>query len=202
MRRLLRSDKAAEPMPSFGGGGGGGGLRNGRSDDRDTESRLKKRINEYMITGVIDEIVDMGCDDLNLWRVLITNELGNRKSSEIQYVISMVNDLFEQRVFHNKGGAFHEAVVKFLAEQFDDSAVDCPNFGAYVGRLFAHLYNNEYLAADQLFSVFLQHYHHQSELGKGAKTKRLNKLVQASVDELNQLGCEPQYIRCIQKFAI
>jgi len=189
--RLLRADNnnpSAKPMPS------------GRSAD--PTGKLRRRIDEYIVTGVIDEIVDLEVTDLRVWRAVINDGLRDRKSSEIHHLIRMVEELFDAEVLSNKGGLFHDSVVKFLASQMDDSSVDCPNFGKYVGQMFAHLYNAEHMVADDLFGVFDRHYRDRSEMPKVARTKRFNKLVRASVEELNVLRCEPQYVEEIQAFEL
>merc|ERR1719319_1054205 len=144
---------------------------------------------------MIDEITELDVTDLAGWRVEITNGLRDRKHSEIERFIRMVEELFEKNVFSE-----FESVVKYLAIEMDNASVDCPNFGKYVGRLFANLYNSEYLKAIDLFGVFEKHYRDHSDCPKNTRLKRFNKLVAASVDELNELRCEEKYVRVIEKY--
>jgi len=154
-RNMVRtkSDSTGSDTHSRNGSYGGGGFKNGGGQgsqygDAEQKRKLNGFIDEYVASGVMDDILDYNCTDYKVWAAVINDGLRDRKSSQIKPFIDLVIDLFEQGVLDNRQANFVNIVVKYLTIQLDESSMDCPNFTRYVAQLFANLVYNEYLKAE------------------------------------------------------
>eukprot|EP00483_Globobulimina_turgida_P001501 UN01503 len=106
--------------------------------DSDMIKSLSGYIDEYMASGVIDDILDLNCSDFKVWASVINNGLRDRKSDQIRDFLELILELFEQNILNNQGANFVNIVVKYLVIRLDDSSMDCSNFTKYVAELFAN----------------------------------------------------------------
>ena len=113
----------------------------------------------------------------------------------------MIVDLFEHELLHNRQSNFVNIIVKYLCIQTDESSEDCPNFCRYVGKLFAHLCYANYVAADSCYKYFIKKYKEYSESQTKAQIRNINKLIEASCDELHHLQAPQSFITKVKRYS-
>lgn len=183
-------------LSSSGGGGGGG---SGFSDGHKNLSRkLARYVKEYCGHGDNGDILDLNCADLKVWRVVLNDSFRDSRQRDIELLIKLVVDCFMDRLFN--GPTFQESVLKYLAMNLDDSAVDQGGMYRYMGQLLAHLCWNE-CVNDKVFLYFFKTYKEYSEVAEGKKKKRSKTVHEAALSELKQLGAEHDFVRRIQKMS-
>eukprot|EP00488_Nonionellina_sp_1-RS-2012_P002646 TRINITY_DN5186_c0_g1_i1.p1 TRINITY_DN5186_c0_g1~~TRINITY_DN5186_c0_g1_i1.p1 ORF type:complete len:110 (-),score=29.21 TRINITY_DN5186_c0_g1_i1:43-372(-) len=64
--------------------------------DGDQIRQLSGYIDEYIASGVIDDIIDLNCQDFKVWASVINDGFRDRKTAEIHHFINLILDLFEQ----------------------------------------------------------------------------------------------------------
>jgi len=173
--------------------------------DSTTIHKLKGYISEYLASGDISDILDYLNEtgsDYKVWASVINDGFRDRKSSEIEYFIQLIVELFHKKILNNKQNDFINVVVKYLCIQFDDSSMDCPNFKKYVGKLFANLSFNKYVIADKCYSYFIKKYQEYSEYKDIAKKKNINKLIGYSIEELQYLQASQSMINTINSCSL
>eukprot|EP01084_Bolivina_argentea_P277283 473336_1 len=170
-----------------------------RSND---EPRLKPLVDEYLISGEMDDILCCECDDFALWAQLINDGLRDRKSTQMERFIGLIIELFEHNVLHNKCAIFVHVIVQHLALELDDSSIDCPMMIQYIAQLFAQLCHYQYLVVDDVYDYFIQEYMTHSQYLMSAKKKNMNKLIQYSVGRLKQSQASQRLIANINKYSM
>ena len=164
------------------------------------KKKLNKYIDEYIVSGVIDDILDFDCRDFKVWAAVINDGLRDRKPQNIKTFIDLILDLFEHKVLDNRNSSFETSVIKWLCIQLDESYTDCPKFCKYVGKLFGNLVYHEYLKPDATFSFFTKKYKEFSEYATKAKKIKINKVIRFSVEELEYLQAHQRTINIVEKY--
>ena len=168
----------------------------------DMKQKLNGYINEYLASGVADDIIELNCHDVDIWKDVINDSLRDKRTSEIDNFIDLIMEMFKKNVLSNKGAQFINVVINHLAKELDESSMDCPKFKNYIAKLFAKLCYNGYLKPDPCYNFFIKKYKEHSEYQSIAQKKTINKIIQYSIDELQHLKAKQSLISKIKKYLL
>ena len=170
--------------------------RGGNASNEEMKNTLKECIEKYMASGVIDDVLDCNITDTKIWKFALIDMLTSYKIPKVRFVFDCVLECFENQIFEES--TFRDDVVKYLAIQVDDNAVDCPSIYRYVGRLLAGITCNRHMKPT-VFTYFFKRYKEYSELKKKSQKLFMSDLFDAALDEAKRLGAERSFVNKLER---